>query len=76
MKYIEIAGGVSVRIDEIECILANDDQMTCTVNTTNNSYQSTFPYEVLIKLIEQPDDEDKKEQEELNILKQIGVYAG
>ena len=74
MNYIEISDGVSLCIDEIEAVISNPDGMTTTVRTAFNSYQSTFPYGILISLISKKD--DPKKNEGLNILKTLGSYAG
>lgn len=78
MKFIEIAEGLSVRIDEIEAIGYGTTNMTSKVYTHHNIYDSTFPYGVLLDLLEnsQKEPEDKTKEKELNILKEIGVYAG
>ena len=74
MNYIEVSEGVSLCIDEIEAVISNPDGMTSTVRTAFNSYQSTFPYGVLVSLINKK--EEPKKNEELNILKTLGSFAG
>jgi len=74
MDYIEISTGVSLCIDDIEAVIANPDGITTTVRTSWNSYQSTFPYGVLISLLSRK--EEPKRNEELNIFKTLGHYAG
>jgi len=74
LNYIEIREGTSLCIDEIEAVIANPDGMTCTVRTAFNSYQSLIPYGVFLSLIIKK--EDPKKNEELNILKTLGHYAG
>ena len=78
MKYIEISEGLSVRVDEIEAVTSGEDTLTSIVKTHHTSYRSTFPYRVLLELLEhmQEEPEDKMKQQELNILKQIGTFAG
>lgn len=74
MQYIEISNGVSLCVDDIEAVIANPDGMTSTVRTSWNSYQSTFPYGVLLSLICKKD--EPRHNEALNILKTIGSFAG
>lgn len=74
MRYIEIADGLSVRIDEIEAISVGEDNLTSVVKTHHNIYRSTFPYGVLLELLERQG-EVKKEQQVLNILKETGIPA-
>lgn len=73
MEYIELSDGVSIRICDIEAVIANQDNLTCTVRTGWNTYQSTFPYNVLLSLIQQKEEPKKQE---LNILKTLGSFAG
>jgi len=74
MNYIEISEGTSICIDDIEAVIANTDGMTCTIKTSWNSYQSTFPYNVLLGLINKKEEPERKQ--ELNILRTIGTFAG
>jgi len=74
LNYIEVSNGVSLCIDDIEAVISNPDGLTSTVRTSWNSYQSTFPYGVLVALITRK--EEPKRNEELNILKTLGHYAG
>ena len=74
MNYIEISIGTSICVDQIEAVIANPDGMTCVVKTGWNSYESTFPYTVLLSLIKKR--EEPRKNEELNILKTLGSYAG
>ena len=81
MKYIEIADGLSVRVDEIEAVSVGEDTMTSIVKTHHNIYRSTFPYSVLIELLEGSDnavreEKEKREVKMFNVLKEIGTYAG
>jgi hypothetical protein len=76
MDYIEISEGLSVRIEAIETVVRNDDGLTCTVKTSWNSYQSTFPYNVLLELIQRKEIKEPERKEELNILRTLGSYAG
>ena len=74
MKYIEIKNGFSVRVDAIETIERKDD-LTSTIHTQFNSYDSAFPYLVLLQLLEKEEapEPTKIEQETFNILKETGV---
>jgi hypothetical protein len=74
MRFIEIAIGTTISADQIESIVANKDGKSCTVKTCWNTYQSTFPYQVLISLLQKKEEPEKKEA--LNILKTLGSYAG
>jgi hypothetical protein len=77
MDYIEISSGISIRIDLIEAIVDNPDGMTCTVKVGLDTYQSTFPYNVLLDLVQRKEVQEKPERkEELNILKTLGSFAG
>ena len=77
MKYIELAEGISVRIEDIESVSKGEDDLTSIVKTQYNIYKSTFPYGVLLELLESNQEpEDKSREEEMNILKQIGVFSG
>jgi hypothetical protein len=76
MKYIEIKDGLSVKIDDIESIERNED-FTCYVRTHHNTYDSTFPYMVLLELLERRDyGLQEKEEKIMNIQKEIGTFAG
>jgi len=76
MNYIEIVDGVSIRIDAIESIERKDD-LTCVVRTQANSYDSTFPYTLLLQLIERKEmpEPTETETQTLNILKEVGTPA-
>ena len=74
--FIEVSEGFSVKIDEIEAVVRVTD-LTSRVLTKNNSYDSTFPYEVLIELINRYGEKETEiEKKEFNILKEIGSFAG
>ena len=75
MDYIEISEGISLAIDKIEAISVNADGLTCTVRTEWNTYQSTFPYRVLLELLNRREAQPER-KEELNILKTLGSFAG
>ncbi len=78
MEYIEISDGISVRICEIEAVKKNDE-MTSSVITHQNTYASTFPYNVLLDLLNMASEEKETneiEQEKLNIMKTQGFFAG
>ena len=82
MEFIEIRDGLSIRVDAIEGV-ERRDELTSTVYTNSNSYESTFPYRVLIELlgisgeapIEEVKPESRLELEKLNILKETGTPA-
>ena len=78
MRYIEVADGISVKVSEIEAVVKKDD-FTSEVVTHQNTYSSTFPYDVLVELLEMRHTEDAQElnsdPEEKNILKEIGTPA-
>ena len=73
MKFIEIAEGVSVKIEDIESVSVGQDELTSIVKTQYNVYKSTFPYGVLLQLLEreqeEPEDKFKKETFKLFRLK-------
>lgn len=75
MKYLEIAEGLSVRINEIEAIGSGKKELTSKVYTHHNVYDSSYPYKVLLELLEKNIGDDI-EQEQLNILKQVGTFSG
>ena len=52
MRFIELQDGLSIRIDEIEAIVKIDD-LTSEVRTESNTYVANFPYDVLLRLIEE-----------------------
>lgn len=82
LKYIEISEGLSVKIDEIEAVGYGNGDLTSKVYTHHNIYDSTFPYSVLVELLEANKEVDENEElkeiqsKQLNILKEIGTFAG
>ncbi len=75
MKYIEIVEGLSIRVDAIEAVEKKED-LTSIVRTQFNSYDSTFPYDVLLQLLEREEiPEEKRKQEEFNILRETGIFS-
>jgi len=70
MRYIEIADGVSVKIDSIEAVLRTDS-LSSEVVTADNSYTSIFPYEVLLELLEMEEKDKDSDLDDRNIFKQI-----
>ena len=78
MKFIEIAENLSIRIDEIEAIGKGESDLTSIVHTHHSLYNSTFPYDVLLQLLENELAEpiNNTQQQQLNILKTQGYYAG
>ncbi len=51
MKFIEINSGISIRKDEIVAVIRNET-VGCKVVTDNDSYESNFPYDTLIQILE------------------------
>ncbi len=80
MNYIEVTNGLSIRIDEIEAVSQGEDTLTSIVRTHHNIYKSTFPYQVLLDLLESNSKEDieskELQQKPFNILREIGTFAG
>jgi len=70
MRYIEIADGVSVKIDSIEAVLRTDS-LSSEVVTADNSYTSIFPYEVLLELLEMEEKDKDSDLDDRNIFKRI-----
>lgn len=59
LKFIEIQNGLSIRIDEIESI-SSIDEFTSEIKIGSTSYVANFPYSVLLKIIEEPEQEVKQ----------------
>lgn len=78
MQYIEVAKGLSIRVDEVEAVGYGINELTSKVYTHHNVYDSTFPYRALLKLLEtsMTNTSEKRSEEELNIFKQIGSLKG
>ena len=78
MKFIEIAEGLSIKICDIEAISMGEDKLTSIIKTHHNIFKSTFPYNVLLDLLEMEMKEPEKEteQQKLNILKLQDYFAG
>ena len=77
MRFIEVRDSLSVCVDEIEAVAANGDGSV--VYTHHNTYESTFPYLVLLQLLESEEvnPEDEKINEGLEgFLKNVGTFAG
>lgn len=75
--YIEIADGLSIRIDEIEAIGYGNNQLTSKVYTHHNVYDSTFPYSVLLQLLQREKIEKESiDKQAFNIMKEMGNWAG
>lgn len=76
MMYVEIAKDLSIRIEAIESIKKKND-LTSIVRTQSNSYDSTFPYQVLLKILEREGTQESKgiEQKGFNIMKELGVTS-
>lgn len=77
MQYIEIAEGLSVKICDI-CAVGKDTDLTSTVYTDSSVFKSTFPYNVLLELLERESDKpvDNTQQRQLRILETLGTFAG
>lgn len=79
LKYIEIKEGLSVKVDDIEAVGYGDNEFTSRVYTHHNAYDSTFPYMVLLELLEISDANQGKEEREkaqFNIMKELTVQRG
>ena len=76
MKYIEIRDGFSVKIDAIEAV-EKVGELECVIRTQFNSYDATFPYTVMLQLLEREEAPApaKMEAEVVNILKEVGVAS-
>lgn len=77
MEYIEIAEGLSIKVCDI-CAIAKETDLTCIVYTEVGNFNSTFPYDVLLQLLEKAGDkpEDESQKKQLRILEMMGNYAG
>ena len=74
--FIELSDGFSVRIDEIEAVVRKTE-LTSVVYTKNNIYESTFPYNVLLDLIDKYSEKiEAPEKKAFKILEQVGTFAG
>jgi len=61
--FFEIAKELFVRIDEIESIKSDPtSNMKCIVRTHHNIFESTFPLDVLLQLIQMKVSADKREE--------------
>jgi hypothetical protein len=58
MKFIAINSVVSVRKDEIMAVERSESGL-CRVILENTSYDSEFPYETILQMLEIPDIEEK-----------------
>lgn len=81
MSYIEISKGLSVCKDKINAV--EEDGMTSIVHIGNLTYKSTFPYPILLQLLEEEnavqgkeEEREKREVATFNIMKEIGTFAG
>lgn len=75
MEYLEIKEGLSIRVCEIEAVEVGVGN-TSIIHTHHKSYDSTFPYEVILQLLEIREEKPQEEKQGMNILKEIGVFAG
>lgn len=84
MRFIELSSGVSVCQDKIESVEQGSTELTSIVRIGGNTYTSTFPYQVLLQLLEsdyavreeEKGKEEVRKQQEFNILKTSGYFAG
>ena len=60
MKFLEIADGISVKKEEITCVM-RVDEYKCTVSTEYATYNSNFSYETMLKLLEMESTGEKQE---------------
>ena len=58
MKFISITPNISIRKDEIIAVERNEHGLSRVV-LENGSYDSDFPYETILQLLEVPDIEEK-----------------
>ena len=58
MKFLAINDNTSVRKDEIIAVERNDSDLARVI-LENGSYDTNFPYETIMLLLEQPDIEEK-----------------
>ena len=77
MEYIEIADGLSVKVCDI-CAVAKDTELTSTVYTDSSVFKSTFPYNVLLELLERESEKpvDNTQNRQLRIFETLGTFAG
>ena len=79
MNYIEIANGISINVDKIEAIGYGQNELTSKVHTHHNVYDSTFPYSILLDLLERSghgmQEKEKENKEIMNIFKEIGTVV-
>jgi hypothetical protein len=75
MIFIELAQGISVSRDKIESV--EEDGSGSKVRINGTVYISTFPYKVLLQILESDNgvQKVKEEKETLNIFKQIATPA-
>lgn len=58
MKFIEIREGISVRKDEIVSVERQENGVS-RITTENQSFESNFPYETILKILEMDGIEEK-----------------
>ena len=59
MRFIEIKDGVSIDIDQIEVVERKED-LTSTVYTHHNVYETNINYNALLELLEKERTESEK----------------
>ena len=80
MSMVEIQKGISVDTEDIESVKMNDDG-TSTVFTHHRKYQSFFPSNILLFIInnrnKQIDNPNEKVMDDFHaVLKKVGHFAG
>ncbi len=79
MEFIEVSEGTSVKICEIESVTKDENGDGSIVRTHYNIYSSTFPYDVLLQLLEMNEEKEpmvnELEQKKFNIMKELGTPA-
>jgi hypothetical protein len=80
VKFIEVIEGTSVLRAEIEAIKDNGEG-GAIIYTHHNQYNSTFPYQTLLQLLEVDMPDDKSEDSGTlkniqNMIQQQGHFAG
>jgi hypothetical protein len=72
MKFVELAKGLSINVDEIEAV-ERKDALNSTIQTHHNVYRVNIPYDTLLQILR---GEGGGKQEMLNIMKEAGTFAG
>jgi len=72
MKFVELAEGISINVDEIEAV-SKKNQLNSVVQTHHNVYHINMPYEALLKILS---GKVGGKQEVVNIMKEMGSFSG